>query len=90
MYLKEFIVLFRLSNQPAESSLKRGDVRHSRIRRQGGRKAGLTEEQWVHVGPQMSNNWYCHLNQKKKKKKLEFGCGTFYLSEYCVRDRAEG
>lgn len=40
VHLKEFIVGFQSEHQPAENSLK-GDVRHSRIRRQGGRKASL-------------------------------------------------
>lgn len=33
---------FQTEHQPAENDLK-GDVRHSRIRRQGGRKASLAQ-----------------------------------------------
>ncbi len=40
VHLKEFIVLFQTGHQPSENGLK-GDVRHSRIRRQSRRKASL-------------------------------------------------
>lgn len=41
---------FQTEYQPAENAVK-GDVRHSRIRRQGGRKASLAKEKWVYFHP---------------------------------------
>lgn len=50
VHLKEFIVGFQTEHQPAENALK-GDVRHSRIRRQCGRKASLAKEKRVYFHP---------------------------------------
>lgn len=47
----------RLQHQPAENNLK-GDVRHSRIRRQSDRKASLAQDKWLCFHPQTSNNQY--------------------------------
>lgn len=60
------------TEQPADrEEAEEGDVRHSRIRRQGGRKAGLAREESSRLGaaPQVSNNWYGHLPKRREEKK---------------------
>lgn len=57
------------TEQPADrEEAEEGDVRHSRIRRQGGRKAGLAREESSRLGaaPQVSNNWYGHLPKRRR------------------------
>lgn len=46
---------FQTEHRPAENSLK-GDVRHSRIRRQGGRKVSLAPSRHREAGVFLSSN----------------------------------
>lgn len=67
----------RLQHQTAENNLK-GDVRHSRIRRQSDRKASLAQDKWLWFHPQTSSNQYYHHRQKKESSWAELR-GDFIL-----------
>lgn len=61
---------FQTEHQPAENSLK-GDVRHSRIRRQGGPKSqSVPPYSGVYVHPQMSDNQVSARHTEKGREEM--------------------